>query len=210
MGEQDGARTELVNQKLELEIEKLQREKLDAEADWEQSRVYHFFESVDTPTVESCIDVTMEWSRKYPGAAMTIVFNSPGGDVLDGLALYDHLFWLRSQGHHITTIALGMAASMGGVLLQAGNERIISPNSWILIHEVSTGVRGKISEVEDDVKLTERLQKQILDILSSRAKFSRKQIQTRWKRRDWWLDAKEAIKYGFADRLLGEQEEKAA
>ena len=128
-----------------------------------------------------------------------MVFNSPGGSVLDGLALFDYLRQLRQAGHHVTTVALGRAASMGAVLLQAGDRRLIGENAFMLVHEVSHLSAGKVSELEDNVDFTRRLQKRLLAILASRSTLSDAQIARRWARKEWWLDASEAVELGFAD-----------
>jgi ATP-dependent Clp endopeptidase proteolytic subunit ClpP len=142
------------------------------------------------------------WSSKAPAAPLTIIFNSPGGAVHDGLALFDFLRHLRGSGHHLTTIALGRAASMGAVLLQAGDRRVIGSNAFIMLHEVSNGASGKVSEIEESVELSKRLQKRLLTILTDRSSLTVQQIQRKWSRRDWWLDAEEAVALGFADEAL--------
>lgn len=209
-------------QLLELEETKLRSEirKINAEADrheyeaiksekelsaWNASadehHIYHFFGAVDGNTAMSCIDVLGNWSRRTPEQDLTIVFNSPGGSVTHGLALYDFFTELKSNGHHLTTMARGMAASMGGVLLQAGHTRIVGDNAHMLIHEVSSIGIGKMSELEDEIKFLKRLQDRLLDILSERSTLSKKQVENRWKRKDWWLSSQECVDLGFADKI---------
>lgn len=210
------ARTlELEEQKLEVEIRKItaeaQRHEYEAvkshkelkawEASADEHHIYHFFGGVDSNTTMSCIDVLGNWSRRAPNQDLTIVFNSPGGSVIHGLALYDFLMDLRLNGHKLTTVARGMAASMGGILLQAGNERVVGNNSHILIHEISSIGIGKMSELEDEIKFMKRLQDRCLDILAQRSSLSKKQIDNRWKRKDWWLSSNETVDLGFADRI---------
>lgn len=160
-----------------------------------------FAEHVDTDTVHTAIFTLNVWSRRWPGAPITIVLNSPGGEVIAGLALYDYLRSLSVRGHHIITRSIGWAASMGGVLLQAGDTREVGPNSFMLIHEVSSGFRGKASAVEDDLKFTQRLQDKIIAILADRSTMTEAEIRESWSRRDWWLDAEEAVTHGFADKI---------
>src|SRR5574341_658348 len=117
------------------------------------------------------------------------------------MALWDFLLELRQRGHKLTTVARGYAASMAGILLQAGDERVIGPESWLLIHEASFGVVGSYGEVEDRVEWVKKIQARILDIFASRSKLSRSQIKRRWHRKDWWLDSDEALKLGFVDRI---------
>ena len=94
-----------------------------------------------------------------------------------------------------------MAASMAGILLQSGNKRVIGQNAYILIHEVSDVAAGTTSEIEDELKLTKRLQKRLVGILAERSTMSEQQIEKKWKKNDWWLDANEAVELGFADEI---------
>jgi ATP-dependent Clp endopeptidase proteolytic subunit ClpP len=162
---------------------------------------YSFIGAVRTDTAYNCMSTLTRWSRREPGCDITIVFNSPGGSVIDGLALYDHIIDLREKGHHVTTIARGMAASMGGVLLQAGDVRLVGKNAHVLIHEISTGMIGKFSEIEDEIEFCKQLQNRILDILAERSSLTVPQIRRRWKKTDWWLGSEETVEHGFADRI---------
>ena len=129
------------------------------------------------------------------------MLNSPGGNVFAGLALYDAITDLKARGHKVTTVARGYAASMGGILLQAGTERVVGANAQVLIHEVSTMDSGKTSELEDNLKFQKKLQDRLLAILAERSTLTKAQIARRWKKTDWWLDADECIEYGIADRI---------
>jgi ATP-dependent protease ClpP protease subunit len=140
-------------------------------------------------------------SRRFPGEPLTIVFNSPGGHVIDGLALFDQIIELRKLGHHVTTVARGQAASMGGILLQAGDLRKIGPNAHLLIHEVSANSFGTITAQEEQLEFSKRLQNRLLAILAERSSMSRAEIKTAWKKTDWWLDSRQAVKLGFADQV---------
>lgn len=180
---------------------KLEREDLYERAAADQAGHYSFIGAVTNDSVKSCMRELAVWSRREPECNITILFNSPGGSVTDGLALYDFLDELKFQGHKITTVARGMAASMGGVLLQAGQERVIGRNAHVLIHEVSSMNIGKTSEMEDELKFVLRLQERLLDILAERSSLTKTQIKTRWKRKDWWLSSEECVELGFADRI---------
>lgn len=192
----------------ELDIERIQRyidndrAQVGSSAD---SLVYSLDTTVDKRSISKAIDTVDQWSRRFPGAPITIKINSPGGSVFEGLALYDRLRALSALGHHITTVSYGLAASMGGILLQAGDTRLVAPNAWFLIHEVSTITWGNTSEIEDQIEFTRRLQDQLLEILASRSKLSKAKIAKKWKKTDWWLDAKETVSLGFADGFLGGQ-----
>lgn len=170
-------------------------------ADDDHRHVYRFNERVDGNTVKACVAKLVQWHRLNPGCPITIVFDSPGGSIIDGFHLFDTILWLRREGHYVTTIGQGMAASMAGILLQAGDHRVMSPQAALLIHEGSFGAIGSVGQVEDMVEFVKKLQERILDIFAERAKLSRQQIKNRWRRKDWWMTAQEALKYGFIDEI---------
>lgn len=182
---------------LEREEEKRRREL----ADNDHHHVYVFSGSVTDSSVSSCIKQLTAWDRLDPGCDIEIVFMSPGGEVIPGLALFDSIQQFRRRNHQVTTVALGYAASMAGILLQSGDVRIMSKESWLLIHEVQFGAFGSMGEVEDRTKWVERIQERILDIFAARSKLSKKQLRNRWKRRDWWVDSDEALKLGLIDEI---------
>lgn len=185
----------------EIEARRSARDEEAWNASADEHKIYHFFGGTDSSNCIAAMDIIGNWSRRGGDQDFTIVFNSPGGSVIHGLALYDFLEEVKNKGTRITTVARGMAASMGGILLQSGNERVVGKNAHVLIHELSTLGIGKLSEIEDEIKFAKRLQERALDILASRSTLSKKQIETRWKRKDWWLDANECVEYGFADRV---------
>lgn len=182
---------------MERELHKRAREKVNDE----YFRTYRFVGEVSASSVKACMAELETWSRLESGCKITIVFQSPGGGVVEGMALWDFLLELRERGHHLTTIARGYAASMAGILLQAGDERYIGRESWLLIHEASFGVIGSYGEVEDRVEWVKKVQERILDIFASRSNLSKTQIKRRWHRKDWWLDSDDALKYGFVDGI---------
>jgi ATP-dependent Clp endopeptidase proteolytic subunit ClpP len=193
---------ELETERARLELDAIRRAERDRAADARAAHIYTFYSSVDADTVQQCMSELGTWSRRDPGSELTVIFNSPGGSVLDGLALFDYLRQLRSLGHPVTTMALGRAASMGAVLLQAGSNRVMGRNAFLLIHEVSHQSVGKVSEMEDGVGFTKRLQQRLLAILAERSTLTEREINRRWSRKDWWLDAEEAVAVGLADELL--------
>ena len=184
-----------------VELDAFRKKEADSAAE-EGRRTYTFYARVEEESVRACMATLASWASKAPGAPLTVVFNSPGGAVHDGLALFDFLRHLRANGHHLTTFALGRAASMGAVLLQAGDRRVVGANAFVMLHEVSNGSSGKVSELEESIELSKRLQKRLLGILAERSTLTVQQIQRKWTRRDWWLDADDAVSLGFADEAL--------
>jgi ATP-dependent Clp protease protease subunit len=165
------------------------------------ARIYSFNGSVSDNSANNCIATLGQWQREDPNKPVTLVFNSPGGSVTAGLALYDYIQVIRANGTRVDTHSIGWAASMGGILLQAGEKRSMGDHAYMLIHEISSGAIGNASELEDELKFVKRLQSRLLGILASRATLSKRQIERRWKRKDWWLDAQEALEFGFIDAI---------
>lgn len=184
-----------------FEADLLEHRVLNERASSDEANIYYFHGPVNALSSSDCIESAGFWARKRPGSEITIVFNSPGGGVFEGLALYDFIKDLRARGHKVVTKSVGMAASMGGILLQAGDERVMGPNAYMLIHEVSSGTMGKVSEMEDALEFSTRLQERLLGILAERSTMTTTQIKRKWKKKDWWLDAPEALELGFIDRI---------
>lgn len=170
-------------------------------------RSYTFDSAVSEKSVKQCIQTITAWSRDEPGCGITLYLNSPGGDIVEGFALIDFLVDLRRRGHHVRTIALGMAASMSAVILQAGDERIMGSNAILLIHEGSLGAVGSFGEVEDRVALMTKLHARIFQLFADRAlplnsKTTVAYLKKQAKRTDWWLDSSEALALGIVDSVL--------
>lgn len=131
---------------------------------------------------------------------ISIYINSPGGSVTAGMAIYDAMNFVKSE---ISTICMGLAASMGAFLLSSGKKgkRFALPNSEIMIHQPLGGVEGQATEIkivaEHILKTKEKLNK----ILSKNTSKSIKQIETDTER-DHFLDAKEALDYGIIDKII--------
>lgn len=186
---------------------------IERQHEWEQAhdlyhRVYQFTGAVSDATAGACMDQLNIWRRTAPGEPVEIVFNSPGGSVIAGMALFDHIQILRAEGHHVTTTTYGQAASMAGILLQAGDTRVMGRESWLLIHEASFGAMGKIGDVVDTVEWVKRVCGRILDIFTARCqgtdapkKLTKKQIQSNWNRKDWWISSDDALAFGLVDEV---------
>lgn len=188
-------------QALELEV----KERIAAElrVTDEFLHTYRLSGSVDDKSVTQATLVLTRWSRLSPRCNIEIVFNSPGGDVVNGMALFDFLMELRAKGHVITTVVRGYAASMAGILLQAGNRRVIGAESYVLIHEISAGMMGSFGELSDRLEWMRVVQDRVLDIFALRSggKKTRNDFAVAWKRTDFWLDSKAAIEWGVADEI---------
>jgi len=167
----------------------------------EENHLYRFSKDVNHNSVTACMSKLTQWHRKNPKCKMEIVFSSPGGSIIDGFELFDFIQEMRAKGHKIITGSLGMAASMAGILLQAGDVRWIGHQSWMMIHRAAFGAIGKTYEVEDEVRLVKRIEDRILDIFTSRSKLTRQKLKRNWDRKDWWIDADECVKVGLVDEV---------
>lgn len=188
---------------LELDVWKKETEQRLIEAQGIAKGEFYYTGVVEEEQVHNLIDRLETWSNAHPGAPITVVINSQGGVVIDGFALYDYLTRLKSRGHHLTTVGLGIAGSMGGVLLQAGDERVMTPRAWMLVHEVQGFARGSFSEMKNIMRFNERLQEQAMDILAERSTWTRAKLKKSWVD-DLWLDASDALAAGFIDRIESE------
>ncbi len=216
--EAEAAVADLEASKTRIELAKKEHEAAEWRAKDVHHRVYDFSESVTATSVSKCVAQLLTWSRldAETGSGpqpMEIIFAvSPGGSIFDGFYLFDQIRELANKGHHITTGTYGMAASMSGVLLQAGDTRWCSMSSWVMIHSASFGVSGQTHDVKDQLKLVERLEDRLFDIYVKRSdgKLTRRKIKANSSRRDWWLSAGEALKLGVVDELRGGLEDEVA
>lgn len=203
LAEAEHARKQAELVELELRVE---REKDESRrAGDEFHHVYRFTSEVSPASVASCQKKLTEWARRDPYCDIEVIFFSPGGEIFSGMALFDTLRDLSRQGHKITTGANGMAASMAGILLQAGDHRWMTRQCWVLIHRASYGAVGSSYEIEDKAKHIARIEKRIIEIFTTRSggALTARKIRNNWNRQDWWLDSDEAMTLGVVDEIRG-------
>ena len=168
---------------------------------------HHYLDgSVNEKFTYGALNTFNAWHRLYPESAWTIDINSPGGDVVDGMHLFDALtaYSIRGGGaHHITMTVRGYAASMAGILLQAADRRVIGSEAYLMIHEIAAGTGGKIGEIRDDVKWYDKVCERIANLFVQRSggRISLEDFKASWERHDWWLDSNEALELGFVDAI---------
>ena len=135
-----------------------------------------------------------------PDKDIYLYINSPGGSVSAGLAIYDTRQYIRSDG---ATICIGLAASMGAILLAGGAEkkRIALPHSRIMIHQPMGGTQGQASDIEIYTREMMRTRDQLYDIIAKHSGKSREEI-TRDSDRDKYMMVDEALEYGLIDTIL--------
>jgi len=126
--------------------------------------------------------------------------NSPGGSVTAGLAIYDAMQYVKPD---VSTICVGMAASMGAVLLTAGakGKRFILPNSEVMIHQVLGGVQGQATDIKIHAERILKMKDQLNGILAKHTGKKKSLVETDTER-DYFLDAAESVKYGLVDKVI--------
>jgi ATP-dependent protease ClpP protease subunit len=173
-----------------------------------QNRVYRFRGGVNEDSVTACVDTLVRWSRVNPDGEMTVVLNSPGGYVHSGMELFDTILELRQAGHHMTGVGRGMVASMGSILLQAFDWRVMGPGCSMLVHEPSGMAYGSAGALEDAKAHMDMTMARILDIYAERCAASaapkpltRAQLKAGWNRKDWWLASARCLEGGLIDEI---------
>jgi ATP-dependent Clp protease protease subunit len=138
--------------------------------------------------------------KEDPDKDIELYVNSPGGSVSAGLAIYDTMQMIKSP---VATTCVGMAASMGAVLLAGGakGKRYALKNSRIMIHQVSGGARGQLSDMKIAIKEAERYMETLMGILSDATGKTAEQV-SKDSDRDYYMSAVEAKEYGLVDEVL--------
>src|SRR5579883_2186254 len=135
---------------------------------------------------------------------INLYINSPGGVIYAGLAIYDTMQWLRPD---VSTVCMGMAMSMGAVLLASGQhgKRYALPNSTILIHQPLGGAEGQAADIEITAREILRLRRSLYDILSKHTGQTPERIMQD-SDRNYYLTAPQAVEYGLVDDILSNEE----
>ena len=157
-------------------------------------------EEIDDDVANSLIAQMLFLEKENPESDIQLYINSPGGSVSAGLAIYDVM---RHVSNPISTTCVGVAASMGAILLSGGTKgkRMILPNSRVMIHQVSSGFRGTTSDINIQVKETNLLMDKLMEILSENTDRDTEQVRKDCDR-DYWMSAENALEYGIVDRIL--------
>lgn len=207
-------RLELEQKKLEIEVRKMQleldqleaetRQRVNRATDEEHSlkgqRVYVFSEDIEQKSVQKCIDQLARWSKT--GKEMEVVLRSPGGSAADALLFYDFVRGLRQQGCRVRTVALGGTYSAAVVMLQAGEPRAIGRSAELLLHAPWSVYWGRAPEMEDYARHLRELTWRLAEILAERSGRSARYFFERIWKRQWYINAREALKLGLVDEVV--------
>ena len=172
-----------------------------------KDRILLIGEQISDPLANYLIAQLLYLQMQDPGKDINIYINSPGGSVTAGLAMYDTMQFLTCD---VNTYCMGIAASMGSILLTAGTKgkRCCLPNSHVMIHQVSGGAQGTASDVERTVEFMYSLKKRLNGILAKHTGKSIEEIN-RDSDRDNYMTAQQALEYGIVDRVLDNKKELA-
>ncbi len=129
-----------------------------------------------------------------------LYINCPGGSVTDGLAIYDTMQYIKCD---VSTIAVGMAASMAAVLLSAGakGKRLVLPSSEILLHQIMGGAEGQAADIKIKAEQILKIKDKLNKILAKHTGQDIKKIE-KDSDRDYYLTASDAVKYGLVDKMI--------
>ncbi len=165
----------------------------------EQRKVF-LWGVVDDKSAKDITNRLMYLEALDPGKEITFYINSPGGIVTSGMVIYDTMQMISSP---VSTVCMGMAASMGSILLSGGatGKRFIFPNGEVMIHQPSGGGQGTSADLEimaDQIRKTKLMG---ADILAKNCGQTVEKVMKDFDR-DYWMDANESVQYGIVDAVL--------
>ena len=163
-------------------------------------RIIFLGEEVTDLSANIIVAQMLHLEAEDPNKDIYFYINSPGGSVTAGMAIYDTMNYIKPD---VSTICMGMAASMGAFLLSSGTKgkRIALPNSEIMIHQPSGGARGQATEIQIVAENILRTKKKLNEILAANTGQTYEKICNDTER-DNYMTAEEALKYGLVDQIL--------
>lgn len=163
-------------------------------------RIIMLSEEVNDTTASLVVAQLLYLESQDPEKDISLYINSPGGSVSAGLAIYDTMQYIKCD---VSTICMGMAASMGAFLLSSGakGKRFALPNSEIMIHQPSGGAQGQASDIKITADHILRTRERLNKILAENTGKPVEQIAVDTER-DNWLSAQEAMDYGLVDKVF--------
>jgi ATP-dependent Clp protease protease subunit len=167
-----------------------------------EKRAVHLWGVVDDKSAKEIVSKLLLLDADKPGEDIKFYINSPGGVVTSGMVMYDTMKMLKSP---VSTICMGLAASMGSILLSGGvkGKRFIYPHGEVMIHQPSLGgyIQGVSADLEIQAIQTKKVKEIGANILAANCGKTVDQILKDFDR-DYWMDAKEAMEYGIVDGIV--------
>ena len=163
-------------------------------------RIIFLSEEVNDTTASLIVAQMLYLEAQDPDKDIQFYINSPGGSVTSGLAIYDTMQYVKCD---VSTICIGMAASMGAFLLAAGakGKRIALPNAEIMIHQHSGGAQGQVTDIQIHAQRIADIKKKLNEIMAANTGRTIEEV-TRDTERDHFLSAEEAKAYGLIDKVI--------
>ena len=167
-----------------------------------ERREVYLWGVVDDKSAKEVVSKFLLLDADKPGEEIKFYINSPGGVVTSGMVMYDTMRMMKSP---VSTICMGLAASMGSILLSGGvkGKRLIYPHGEVMIHQPSLGghIRGVSADLEIQAVQTKKVKEIGAKILAQNCGKTMEQVMKDFDR-DYWMDAKEAIDYGIVDGIV--------
>jgi len=170
-----------------------------------KSRIIVLSDEVNDITASLVVAQLIYLEHEDPDRDITLYINSPGGSITSGFAIYDTMQYIKPD---VSTICIGMAASMGAFLLAAGKKgkRYALPNSEIMIHQPLGGVRGQATDIKIHTERLMRIKDNLNKILSENCGQPMEKVE-RDVERDYFMSAEEALAYGIIDKVMSNRQE---
>ena len=163
-------------------------------------RIVFLGDEVNSDTASLVIAQLLFLESEDPDKDISLYINSPGGSVTAGMGIYDTMQYIKCD---VSTICVGMAASMGAFLLAGGakGKRMILPNAEVMIHQPSGGAQGQATEIQITAEWILRTKKNLAKILAENCKQPFEKVMADTER-DYWMSAEQALEYGLVDHIF--------
>lgn len=165
-----------------------------------KERIIFLGDEVNDQTANIVVAQLLHLAYEDPKADISLYINSPGGSVYDGMAIYDTMNFIAPD---VATYGIGLQASMGAFLLSSGakGKRFALPHAKVMIHQPSSGTRGKVTDMEIDLRESLGVKEMLAKILAKNTGQKLTKVKTDMER-DYWMSPGEAKSYGLVDEVL--------
>ena len=165
-----------------------------------KERIIFLGEEVNEHTANIIVAQLLHLAYEDPKADISLYINSPGGSVYDGMAIYDTMNFIAPD---VATYGIGLQASMGAFLLSSGakGKRYVLPHSKVMIHQPSSGTRGKVTDMEIDLRESLEVKEMLAKILAKNTGQKLTKVKSDMER-EYWMSPEEAKAYGLVDEGL--------
>jgi ATP-dependent Clp protease, protease subunit len=165
-----------------------------------KERIIFLGEQVNEHTANIVVAQMLHLAYEDPKKDIMLYINSPGGQVYDGMAIYDTMQYIKPD---VSTIGIGLQASMGAFLLSSGakGKRFMLPHAKAMIHQPSSGTQGKVTDMEIDLKEGLRIKETLTEILAKNTGQKVAKVRSDMER-DYWMTAQESVDYGLVDKVI--------